>query len=103
MRVGVPVSHAAVRRPARVADADPAGHLVQVQVLVDFYYLAGPLAYKDVAAVKGGDSDAVVAPVFHPLQAVNQDRGRGVLALVADNRAQSTQSTLFMLKTTIEL
>ena len=71
MGVSILVCHAAVRCPARVSDTDLARHLVDVQVLVHFEDLAGPLAYKDAAAVKGGDADAVVAPIFHSLQAVN--------------------------------
>jgi hypothetical protein len=67
MGVGILVCHATMRCPARVPDADLACHLINVQVLVNFYDLANSLTYKDATAIKGGDTDTIVASVFHSL------------------------------------
>ena len=72
VRVGVGVGGAAVRGPARVADALDAGRRLLLEQLGQFGDAAGTLAEVQLRAGQGGQAGAVVAAVFQAA-AVEQD------------------------------
>jgi hypothetical protein len=75
MGMGVDFVRLAVRRPARVADADGSrqGRLRQLQFEVAQLALGAPAL--EAAVLQRGDAGGVVAPVFEPLKGVD-DLGR---------------------------
>ena len=87
VRVRVGVGGLAVRGPARVGDADVAGGGVSLDEVGQRLDAALALARLDLAAVDGGQPGRVIAAVFEPAQAVEQDRGGGGFADVADDAA----------------
>ena len=87
VRVRVGIVGLAVGGPARVGDADLAGRFVLLQQIRERLDAALALAGLDQAAVDGGQPGGVVAAVFEPPQAVEEDGGRGGLADVADDSA----------------
>ena len=75
VRVGVALARHAVRRPARVRDAEVAVRRVGVERVLQLPHLADGAQPLDVAgAVQHGDAGGVVAAVFEPPQALDEDR-----------------------------
>ncbi len=87
--VGVAVVGGAVRGPARMADAGRAGGRVLFQVGGQAGDAAGPLVDVQARAGDGGHARAVVAAIFQPTQAFDQDRRRFPLTDVADDAAHA--------------
>ena len=90
VRVGVAVGGAAVRGPARVADAEAAGGGMRGEVLGQFGEPAGLLAQVQFVARAGDDAGAVVAAIFQPPQPFEQDRRRLALPRVPDDPAHAS-------------
>src|SRR5262249_37963378 len=72
--VGGAVVGGAVGGPAGVAAAGGAGGRLVAQVADQFLDPAGALAQVHVRAAEGGQTGAVIAAVFQPAQALDQDR-----------------------------
>src|SRR5439155_21828406 len=90
MRVGVLVRRRSVGGPASVAEAHDAGHRFARQhrgkAFVD---LSGALADRKRAIAKDSQPRAVIAAIFEPAQAIQQDRGSLLLAHVTNNSAHN--------------
>ena len=75
VRMGVLLVRHAVRRPARVGDAEVAGSRMRGQGVRELRHLAhGAQARDRGAAVQDGDAGRVIAAVFEAPQALDQDR-----------------------------
>ena len=81
------IRHAAVRRPARVRDARVARERRLLQQRGEICDAARALARLDVATGERGDARGVVAAVFKPAEAVEEDWDCWILADVADDAA----------------
>src|SRR5262249_28612115 len=79
----------AVRRPARVADAQAPGGGAVAQVADQVGDAAGPLADVQLAAGQGGDAGGVVAAVLQPAQALDEKGFRLVTADVPNDAAHA--------------
>ena len=77
----------AVRRPARVADADRAGQRFAAKTRLEVYELAFGAPALDVAVDQGGDAGRIVAAIFQALQRLDQQGGDGCLADDSDDAA----------------
>ena len=88
VRMGVALVRHAVRRPARVRDAEVAGGRVRGERVGELRDLADGAQPRDVgAAVQDGDAGRVVAAVFEALQALDQDRDDVPVSDRSDNSA----------------
>ena len=85
VRVGVAVGRAAVRGPARVADAVAAGRGLVRDELAEFRDPPGLLAQVQFVARARDHAGAVVAAVFEPPQAFEQNRRRLASTSKANN------------------
>ena len=75
VRMGVLLVRHAVRRPARVGDAEVTGSRVRRQGVRELRYLADGAQARDLgAAVQDGDAGRVIPAVFEAPQALDQDR-----------------------------
>ena len=71
VRMSVGLGRLAVRRPARVADADRAEERLGRQPRLEIAQLALGAAALDMAALQRRDAGRIVAAVFEPLQGVH--------------------------------
>ena len=94
MRMRVFLGGAAVRRPARVADAVEALHRIQLQHFFQVAQLAGGAPHRQAAVFEHRETSRIVAAVFQPLQAVKNDGDSFPWSDVADNSAHSTLSSV---------
>src|SRR5207245_4786492 len=72
VRMCVDIGNPAVGRPARVSDAQRPGNGLLFEQPGELRNSADPLADDDAAVVEDGQSRAVVAAVFEPVQALHQ-------------------------------
>jgi hypothetical protein len=94
MRVRVVRRRAAVRRPARVRDADGAGQRLFGQHLAQVDQLALGAAARSSRLDDRGDAGRVIAAIFQPLQAVEQPIGNGVIAQDSNDSTHEVCSRL---------
>ena len=85
--MGVAVGGAAVRGPARVADAVAARGRMRRDELAEFREPPGLLAQVQFVARAGDEAGAVVAAIFQPPQPFEQDRRRFAPAGESDDSA----------------
>src|SRR5256885_1430886 len=83
--MGVAFIRNAVRRPPRMADTGIAVDRTCRQSMLQLRNLAGSLAGLHTVAIHHRDAGGVVAAVLHPLQALEQEAGRGTVSDVSDN------------------
>ena len=95
MRVRVDIRRLAVRRPARVADADRAGERRFLQLLLQHGEPALRLADLEPLAGVDGDARRVVSPILELLQALDQDLLRVPVTDISYNSAHSFVPPLF--------
>ena len=89
MRVRVGLVGHAMRRPARVSDADQTAERLAVQLALEVDELALGAAARQFAMLDGRDAGRVIAPVFEPLQRLDEQwRDRRV----ADDPDNSTHA-----------
>src|SRR6185503_10276691 len=84
--MGVDVGWLAMGRPSGVGDALHAAELLRLQ-RVELAHLALALGDAQLALVADGDAGGVVAAIFQPIQAFEQDGRRLALADVTDDAA----------------
>ena len=89
MRVRVLFGGAAVRGPARVAEAVDAAERLVRDHLLEVRELAGAAANVDAVAVDDRHAGRVVAAILEPPQALDEDGDDGLVADVADDAAHS--------------
>ena len=89
--VGVELGDAAVRGPARVADADGAAEILRARLGLHFGY-APDAAHALQAAVQDGDAGGVVAAIFQALEAIDQERNDVAVGERADNATHQRRS-----------
>lgn len=87
MRVGIVRGRHAVRGPAGVGDAGETLHLVLRDLFGQLGHALGAARAAQVAVGVDGDAAGVIAAVFQPLQAFDQDRGDVALGDGANNAA----------------
>ena len=86
MLVGIFLGRAAVRRPARVADAVGAIHGVQLQHVFEVAKFAGSAANAEGLVIAiNGEARRVIAAIFQLLQAFENDGYRALRPHVTDN------------------
>ena len=87
--VRVHLGHAAVRRPARVRDADGAVEATAgLDQFLEHAHAADALGDLDLAvSLRDGEAGGVVAAVLQALQALEQQRGGRLLPDVGDDSA----------------
>src|SRR5262249_49561145 len=90
MRVGVFFRRAAVRGPASVADAVGAVERLEADGLFQIAQLTFGAADLQPFAIAGdGDAGGIVAAIFHPAKAIDDDRPYTLFADVANNPAHN--------------
>ena len=85
VRMGVGLGRAAMRGPARMADADMAlerGLIEEFAQIIEF--ADGAADFKMATRVERGNAGGVVTAVFEPAQSTEQDRGDLARADIAD-------------------
>ena len=87
VRVRVPLGRLAVRRPAGVADADPAAERRALQLRFEVLQLALGAQPRHPAALQRCDARRVVAAIFQPLQRRDDLRRDRALSQNADDSA----------------
>jgi hypothetical protein len=92
MGVGIGLGYAAVSGPARMGDAKLAGQGLRVKFGFELRHFAHRAAQADAAAVQHGDAGGVVAAVFKPAQALQQNGGDVALRDGADDSAHKSVS-----------
>ena len=92
MRVGVVRGRHAVGGPAGMGDAGEAGHMVLGDLVAQFGHALRAARAAQVAVGVDRDAAGVVAAVFQPLQAFNEDRGDVALGDGANNAAHRRNS-----------
>src|SRR5204862_7718857 len=92
MRMGVLLGRTSVRRPAGVADAVITGDRIGADNLFQVRQFAGAAAQIDRAVADHGDSRRVVAAIFEPPQAVDENRHDVLRSDVADNSTHRVSS-----------
>ncbi|CUJ06086.1 Uncharacterised protein [Achromobacter xylosoxidans] len=92
MRVGIMRGRHAVRGPAGVGDAGETLHLVLRDLFGQLGHALGAARAAQVAVGVDGDAAGVIAAVFQPLQAFDQDRGDVALGDGANNAAHRRDS-----------
>src|ERR1700741_728204 len=86
----------AVRRPARVRDADLAVRRARVDRVLQHLHLAdGAQALEPGRAVQDRDAGGVVAAIFEPAQSFHQDRDDVPLSNGSDDAAHLTVSGIW--------
>jgi hypothetical protein len=80
-------SRPAVRRPSCVAEAVEAGQRIAGDDVLEVGQLAGTAPDVETVAVDDRDARGVVAPVFKPPQALDEDRHDRFVADVTDDAA----------------
>jgi hypothetical protein len=86
MRVGVFLGGTAMRGPSGVSDAIAAIHGIDLQDVFEIPQFAGGAPYAEgfVVAINGYSS-RIVTPVLEPLQAIENNRDRALVADIADD------------------
>jgi hypothetical protein len=97
MRVRIALRRVAMRRPARVADADGAAERLFLQLVGKVDEFAFGAAAFDLAINQRGDARAVIAAVFKALEALHQLRGRFFFTENADDTAHAIFLPSFIL------
>ncbi len=93
VRMRVALGRHAVRRPARVRDAELAVGRIRVDRVLQHLHLAdGAQALEFGGAVQYGDAGGVVAAVFEPAQSLHQDGDDVALSDRSDDSAHLTVS-----------
>ncbi len=87
VRVGVGLVGLAVRRPAGVADADRPLEFRLADLFVEIAQLAGRAQAFQPAAFKQRDAGGIIAPVFQPLQRLDQAQRNRLIAQDTDDAA----------------
>src|SRR6266480_466995 len=97
MRVRVDDRGTAVRRPAGMADAEPADRHLLGEALDQRIDLGGALYDGGLAIrlVEDGDPGGIIAAVLEPLEALHDNRRRRALAQVANNPAHTPRPPMF--------
>ena len=92
VRMGVAIVGGTMRGPAGMADADTTGGRLVAQQAHQILNAASPFAQMEAIAGESGYAGAVVAPIFQPMESLNQKRlcfpGPGI----ADNSAHAYSS-----------
>src|SRR5205814_2100490 len=96
MRMGVLLGRTSVRRPAGVADAVITGDRIGADNLFQVRQFAGAAAQIDRAVADHGDSRRVVAAIFEPPQAVDENRHDVLRSDVADNSTHRVSSRVWL-------
>ena len=96
--MGVLFGRPAVRRPARVADAVVAGERMFGDDVFELRQLARAAPELDRTVVDHGHAGRVVAAIFEPAQAVDEDRHDVLRADVTDDSAHIYWSFFFFLR-----
>ena len=95
MRMGIEVVRPAVRRPARVGEADRGVRRPIGDGRLEVDQLAGPLLHEQVpGVVDEGDPGRIVATVLEPLEPLDQDGARLPRTGVADDAAHAVRSSV---------
>ena len=92
MGMGVAIVGGAVRGPARVTDADAAGRGLVAEMADEVLNAAGSFAEMQIAAGQRRQAGTVVAAIFQPVQALNEDGFRFPGAGIADDAAHACSS-----------
>ena len=88
VRVGVYVVGRAMRCPAGVANTEPTRGLVAVHVFEQVIHLAfAPVVLQGAVIVENGNSSAVVAAVFQPFQAFDEEGESFLFSQIPDDSA----------------
>ena len=87
MRMRIGFVRNAVRRPARVADADEPTQRVGVQQPLQIDQLTFGPAAAEHARVKRRNARGIIAAIFEPLQRIDNQRSHGRVANNSDNSA----------------
>ena len=92
VRMGVLLGGAAVRSPARVADAERATERVLAQDFFQVAQLAGRAPHRQLVArgTAYGDSGRIISAVFEPPQSLDDDRDHLLGSDISDNAAHAT-------------
>ena len=90
VRMRVALGRAAVRRPARVADAGVPGERLGEQPAFEVAQLALGAAALEMAVLDGGDAGRVVAAIFEPAQRVDEVGRDGLLPDDSDDAAHGS-------------
>ena len=91
-RMGVALRGFAVRRPARMADADGATERLLREAMIEIDQLAFGAAALDTAVHQGRDARRIVAAILEPLQGFEQQRRDGRLTDYSDYTAHGRKS-----------
>ena len=92
MRMRVLFGRAAVRGPARVAEAVEAGERLRLDGVFEIDQLAGAAPDFDRAVLDDGDAGRVVAAIFEPPQPLEEDGHDGLRSDVTDDSAHIVES-----------
>src|SRR5581483_11808382 len=92
MRIGL--ARAAVRRPARVADAARAVERLALQSRFEIAQLAFRAPAREMATFERGDAGRVIAAVFEPLERVDELCRHRLASENADNAAHAAVAPL---------
>src|SRR5689334_11863618 len=92
MRVSVEVDRRAMRRPARVANADMAARRVRFQLRRQIIHATGRLCNRKLAFVDRGHTAAVVAAVFETAQPLDEKVDRLIRPDVSDDATHANPS-----------
>ena len=95
MRVRVGLGHAAVRRPARVRDAEPARERLRLELALELRDLADGAAQAElVVRLHDGEARRVVAAILEAFQALDEHGHDVALCDGSDDAAHSDESLL---------
>jgi hypothetical protein len=87
MRVRVACGWRAMCRPTGVGNADIASGIIRLKDIDEIGQLALRAAADELAVKNGADARAVIAPIFHPLQTIDEPIRDGRFANNSDNSA----------------
>ncbi len=91
MRVGL--VRAAMRRPARMADAGHAGERLAVEFDFEIFQLAFGAAALEMTVLDGRDARGIVAAIFKPPQRIDQLAGNRLAPQNSDNPAHGLKAS----------
>jgi hypothetical protein len=94
MRMRVASGRRAVRSPAGMRDADIAGRVVGLEDIDEVGELPFGAATDKLAARHGANPGAIIAPILHPLQPIDQPVRNGGFANNSNNAAHAFMLSL---------
>ena len=90
VRMGIAFGGAAVGCPAGVADADVSRQGLARELGLEIAQLALGSPAAELPAIQSGDAGGIIAPIFEPLERIDQRGGDRVTAENAHNSAHAT-------------